>query len=209
MNYGELKETLRNYLYNRRDLQNNIPTLIELAERRIFRTLRAPVNESVFEESNLRDEKIQLPNDYLEAKLVMVDGRPLERRSDIDVMHMRHQNSPTSIPRYFARSGAYLYIWFPNYGQEDGDPGQFTMVYYKDFSGALRNDSDTNEILRIAPELYIYGGMVEAMGFLAHDERVPVWEQYFNMAMAEIAQQASEAELSGSIVAIAGVYGDA
>ena len=44
------------------------------------------------------------------------------------------------------------------------------------FLPALSGTQTTNALLRDAPDLYLFGSLVEAASYLAHDERIPVWE---------------------------------
>ena len=75
-NYGELKEEVRAYLYNRKDLTVNIPQFINFGERRIFRQLRCRANEAqVTGDLTLDNTGFPLPADFLEMKFLLVTGR--------------------------------------------------------------------------------------------------------------------------------------
>lgn len=64
---------------------------------------------------------------------------------------------------------------------------QITVEVHEPLSDAL----PTNTVLTIAPDVYLYGSLVEAAPYLKDDPRVPVWEQRFQQGVAEL-QQARE-----------------
>jgi len=203
MNYGELKESAIAMAYNRRDLEPVIPHYLELAERLIFRVLRVPGNEHVLN-GTTSDGVIPVPEDFVEAKLLMVGGVALERISDVDYTARRQSSMAAGRPKQFARIGDNFYLYPP----PDGERAT-SLIYYRDLSGQLQADSDTNNILRIAPDLYINGLMVYLMAYLVHDERVQLFKQQFSMGLEQINQQAVEAEYAGSPVHVANPYGSA
>jgi hypothetical protein len=41
---------------------------------------------------------------------------------------------------------------------------------------ALSVTQTTNALLRDAPDVYLYGALAESAAYLAHDERIPIWE---------------------------------
>lgn len=203
-NYGQLRDALRRYLYDRKDMEAIIPTLIQLSERRIFRLLRCPSNEAVYNGTYTAAGLI-LPSDYLEAKLIVIDGQQLERISEQDFVRRLEARPAPGKPKRFARLGKLLYAHPP----PDTDDAEISMVYWSDFSGQMTSDNDSNEILRIAPDLYIYGAMIEAMPFLGQDSRAATWNSLFDQAMSQINSQATEAEYAGSTVQVQGAYPEA
>ena len=203
MNFGELKAAAIAMAYNRRDLAPIIPQYLELAERLIFRVLRVPANEFVLN-SDTSDGVVSVPEDFVEAKLLMVGGTALERISDIDYTARRQGMAAPGRPKYFARIGDHFYL-YP--APEKTVP--VSLIYWRDLSGQLSADSDTNTVLRIAPDLYINGLMVYLMAYLVHDERVALFKQQFTMGLEQINQQAIEAEYAGSPVHVANAYGSA
>lgn len=200
--YGDLKIAISQYLYERKDLEAIIPTLVALSERRIYRELRVPATEKVLN-FNTSDDNFLVPNDYLEAKMFLVNGMPLRRISDLEYSQRRAQHPVQSFPSVFARVADSFYMHNP-----PDEQVTISLIYWSDLSGKLAADTDTNEILRIAPDLYVYGAMVEAMPYLAHDSRTETWNYLYNQAIAQINSQAVEAEYSGSGVLVNAVYGD-
>ena len=209
-NYGELKDTVKGYLFNRKDMDFHIPKLVELSERRIYRSLRCPANEKMgyFQIQTSISERthIEIPRDFLECKyftMLYADKLVLlERVSDLEMIRLRGLPYFVAEPEKFARLGRTL-TWYP---KQDIDLLEVQMVYWADYSGQLVEDTDTNEILRIAPDLYVYGALVESEPFLGHDERIPVWNDMFNQALAQINNHAITAEMSGSALDVGTTY---
>ena len=56
---------------------------------------------------------------------------------------------------------------------------------------ALSDALPTNTVLDTAPDVYLYGALVESAPYLKDDERLPVWEQRFLSAISEL-QEARE-----------------
>ena len=204
--YGELKEDVRQYLYNRRDLTAQIPNFISLSERKIFRRLRCPANEKGATFTPTGDDgfpSVDIPGDYLEAKVLTVNDLPLERITDLEFKRRIKEDNAAREPRTFARLLGKFFFWPP-----PDDAYVTDLIYWADFSGTLVEDVDTNDILRIAPDVYVYGALLEAMPFLVKDERIPIWRDFFNEALDELNHQTNEAEYSGSPVAVASAYGE-
>ena len=179
--YGELKTAVGQYLYDRKDLANIIDTFVALSERRIFRLLRCPANEALHLVEDLEINRITLPRDYLECKLMTADDRQMGRISDQEYLLRSHSQGAESEPQAFARIGSELLLWPP-----PAEPVTVKLVYWQDLSGQLVSDSDTNDILRIAPDLYVYGALLEAMPYLAQDERTETWNSLFDQALAQV-----------------------
>ena len=201
MNYGELKDAIKSYLYDRTDLAGIIPTFIDLAERKMFRVLRVPANEKIATYSEHVDPSILLPTDFLEAKLLVVDGVPVKRISDLQYLKSTAARSASGVPREFARIGAKLHL-FP----VPGDTSEISLVYWADLSGQLVADTDTHEILRIAPDAYLHGALMEASSYLGQDSRIGTWSALYQSAMSELQSQAQEAEYAGSVLSVSNVY---
>ena len=202
-NFGELITTVEEMLYDRKDLKAVIPKFVRLAEQRIYRVLRVPANEVIWRVEEQATDRVTIPFDFLEAKVVVYDGRPLTRISDAQYLAWASASDAQGLTKHFCRIGKELVLWRP-----PDKTAVFSMVYWQDLSGQLINDTDTNDILRIAPDLYVYGALLEAMPYLAQDERMAVWDNLYNQAMAQINTQAAEAEYAGSTVSVSPAYSD-
>ncbi len=219
--YQDLQDAIRDWL-NRTDLVNRIPTFIYLAERKIFRRYRNPNNEKTIT-YDMRvtpgpspqiplSDQFELPGDYLETLTLQANGQPMVRKSLTEIQ--QRVNAQTSQfagtiqgnPELFARTRRNVQMWpFPV-----GDT-LLTLIYYCDLSGNLEMPDDTNDVLRTAPDLYIYGSLMQAQPFLkpTDDEwqLLPTWKALYDDAFSLIEYQRDEDERSGSNVTINSAFG--
>jgi hypothetical protein len=59
----------------------------------------------------------------------------------------------------------------------------FEILYYE-LPPLLDESVQTNWITEYAPQLLLYGTLVEATPFLKNDERIPVWQSMYDRAAA-------------------------
>jgi hypothetical protein len=202
-NFGELKSSIESWL-ERTDLNSRVSDFISLAERRIFRTLRCPANETKRTFTSYDGEVgLCIPDDFLELKNLTWDGCPLERISDQrylalscgpDIRTDNGNVQPAGRPRFFARYACKFVVW--PWPPED-NTGIIQLNYWQDQSGMLVADEDTTPILTIAPGAYLYGALVEAEAFIMNDSRIPLWESRFQDTIESLQILADDSELSG------------
>ncbi|QFT55579.1 hypothetical protein [Microbulbifer sp. THAF38] len=198
-NYGELKTAVAEWV-NREDddeILARVPDFIRMAEARIYRELRCPANEAtVASDSYSTSAGAPLPADYLEMRSVRWDGIVLDRISDRD----NRQYLAGETPRYFARRGSYLRLY-----PTPSSAGELELNYWQDQSG-LSADSDTCNVLAVAPDLYLYASLIEAEPFLENEARLPLWQHKYQQALEQIQDMAERDELSGGVMAVRSAY---
>lgn len=195
MNYLELRDTVRDYLYNRQDLTAaQINSFIRTGEKKIFRLLRCDLNRTTASQA-LTDvaTTITLPDDFAEVVSVAIDGAPCTVLSDLEILHRLESETATGQPTHFARIGTEIVLW-----PAPGDAYTASLRYYQNLSGALVGDVDTNAVLTDAEDLYIYAAMVEAMPFLAKDERSSLWASYLATGIEMLNSEDTKTQYSGS-----------
>lgn len=204
VNYGELKEEVRSYLYNRKDLTLRIPQFITFGENTIFRRLRCRANEARFvTDLGLDKTGFPLPDDFIEMKFLLVDGKPMERRSDIDYLARLNVDNAPGLPSWFARVLDEIKVW-----READSDYAVEMIYWQDQAGDMTQDADSTPVLLFAPDLYLYAALIEAMPFLVKDERIGTWQNMFEQGLAQVDNQTQEAEYAGSNVSVSSPYTD-
>ncbi len=202
--YGSLKEEVKLYLYNRKDMDARIPSFISLAEKKIFRQLRCRFNETeVSGDLGSDPNGFPLPVDFLEMKFLTVNGKPMQRRSEIDYLSRINVDNAAGEPSWFARILNNIKLW----RSADSDY-EFRFVYWETQEGDMVLDADTTPVLGFAPDLYLYAALIEAMPFIVKDERLTTWQAMFSQAMDEINHQTIEGEYAGSNVSVSSVYSD-
>lgn len=195
--YDGLKLSVADWL-NREDLSSVIPDLIELAENRIFHELRAPINEKTADLTLGADGYTTIPNDYLEVKDLFWNYTPLTRIS-LTALHSYIARSGQP-PEFFAREQSKFLV-FPVPTVQAADT--LRMIYY--FTPEhLSSTVTTNSIFQTAPELYLYGTLVEAANYLGSDGSR--WEGAYQSAMGRTLQHAKTSEYAGATTQVQSGY---
>lgn len=141
--YDDLINDVRTFL-NRKDLEEQIPRFIMLAESDLFRRLRATCNELLVTYDEVSSGypiigAIRLPDSCIELKSVIVDGAPLQFVSDAEYFRRLANEPPQSRdplagedPSYWISTDAEYPSWLlPLEGQVlagTGKPEVFTRI---------------------------------------------------------------------------------
>jgi len=205
--YGTLKASIASWL-NRTDLGEQIPQFIALAERRLYRTLRSPANEAQFYYQLYEPtDTFVIPPRYLEAKAFVYNDKALERISAWDYDNRREEYPALQgVPRYFTRSLDLLKIWPAPAGGTTARLG-----FYADLSGLGTNasiteaggdqDTDTNNVLMVSPDLYLFGALMMAGTYLGtQPEDRTQWQELYRSAYHEVSEMGKTEDMSGSLI---------
>lgn len=192
-NFTELKASIASWLH-RSDLTGQIPDFIALAEESISRDLAAcPVMWATSGLIALGQgaNSVSLPADTLGLNWAKVVS-PVEGVLDIappgaTVRASDADTSQSGRPRVVAIAGS---------GGSDGAPTAtiwpkadqaYTLQFgYRAALPALSDGAPVNFILKRAPSLYLYGSLLAASPYMAQDERIPVWESRYRIAVESI-----------------------
>lgn len=174
--FAELKTAIGDWL-DRDDLSARSADFIMLAEKRLNRLLEDPEMEQI-STATASGDTTALPSDF--GSMVSISdgvGRPLTAMGSVEFAGI--DRTISGEPRY--------------YTIEDGSitfaPGNATaairMVYRRTIP-ALSDSNTTNWLLTRAPDLYLYGALVQASAFLAEDDRAGLWKSAFDEAISEL-----------------------
>jgi hypothetical protein len=75
------------------------------------------------------------------------------------------------------------------------------MLFYQTFQ-ALSDSNPTNWVITNAPDVYLYGALLEAEPFLMNDARVQLWATAFRQSIADIQEQDNKDRHSGSALRV-------
>jgi hypothetical protein len=174
--YVELQAAAANWLA-RDDLTLRIPDFITLAEAKFNRVLLHPRMETrttlTVNTLAADPEFLDLPTDFQTMRYVRLPdetGRPrLQFMSQTQIDDYRYsRDNVTGTPVFFSIVGDQIELApTPN---EDMD----VEVLYRANIPALA-DNSTNWLLTLAPDLYLYGTLLEAAPYIQNDERLSVW----------------------------------
>jgi hypothetical protein len=193
MTFTTLKQDVQRYLERGSTLASDpivfeqIPRLINLAERRIARELKIQGFINVVTTSIL-------PNSSVIPK-------PDRWRDTVSVFIGTGVNGDTRQPLY-TRSYDYLRSYWPD-ATQTGQPVFYAdydynhwlvaptadieypveILYYQ-LPALLDEEAQTNWLTENAPEVLLYGTLLEATPFLKNDERIPVWQNMYDRSAA-------------------------
>lgn len=193
MTFTSLQSDIRNYLERGGAtdpiVYEQIPRLITLAERRIARELKIQGFQRVV-------------NTTMQSG-VAVYPKPDRWRDTISVNIGTGANNNTHTP-VFARSYEYIRQYWPNETQTDQplfyadynynfwifgptpDADYPMEVLYYELPPLLDEVTQTNWLSEYAPNLLLYGSLVEATPFVKDDQRVQLWQSYYDRSLAAL-----------------------
>ena len=179
--YAELKTSVGDWL-NRSDLTTAIPDFISLAEAQIERNLRTRqmVSRST---ATIDTEYAAVPADFLETKSFKLNTNPVtplqfETIDSMDTLSVVYSSSGK--PRFFSVvGGQFRFIPVP----DSSYTGELT--YYAKLS-KLSTSNTTNWLLTAAPDVYLYGALMQAAPYLQDDARITTWASLYKAGLEEL-----------------------
>lgn len=194
MNKGEIRAHFK-ALLNRTDCSDALAdTFINQSIARAQRVLRIPPMEKT-QTYNLTasTSTLIIPADFLEIIDMYYANTNLSRVPLSKYVEMS-QPGENGTPKYFTREGENIKIYpYPT-------SGSISMNYYGQFA-EMTSDTDENDLAIIASDLITYGALGYASDYFL-DERGPLFEQKYTQFLAELQEQANDAEVSGTVQAM-------
>ncbi len=174
--YTDLVTELEAYL-DRADYTARIPTFIKLTEVRLNRLLDDPDME-VRATATATSQYTALPADFKRMVGVSTgNDYALEQVTGSGITSFNQLN--TGIPRQYAIvDGSITFA-------PVSSNASITMLYVRSIP-ALTAASPTNWLLDRAPDLYLYGALIQASIYGWFDERVPGFKALFDEAIDEM-----------------------
>ena len=180
--FSGLKTTIADYL-NRDDLTSIIPSFITLAEAKFNRKLR--VRQMVKRATAAIDTQyFAFPTDWLQAKQFILNTNPITYLEYVTNFQGDELRATTVIavgkPQYYSFVGSQIEV-IPT--PDTSYTGELT--YYGKIP-ALSDSNTSNWLLAYAPDLYLYGALLEASPYLKDDERLAVWGNLYISSIGDI-----------------------
>lgn len=174
--YSEIVTELEAYLH-RTDMTARIPTFVALTEARLNRLLDDPEME-VRATATGTGQYTTLPADFKRMVGVSVGNYgPIEQVSGSTITG--YDQTVTGVPRQYAIADGAI-----TFAPIDA-AANITMLYIRRIP-ALTAAAPTNWLLSLAPDLYLYGALMQASMFGWDDDRVPGFKALFDEAIAEM-----------------------
>jgi hypothetical protein len=186
--YTELQSAVSNWLGGRTDLTSRIPEFITLCEAKLNRTLFVPQMETrsttTCDTSDDEPEFISLPTDFQtmrRVRLSSVTGKPrLNFMSQTQLDDYRYStDNVADQPVYFTIIGDEMEL-----APTPNENYTLEMVYRKNIPALASNS--TNWLLTFAPDIYLYGMLLESAPYIKEDERIAVWATGFGTAIDQL-----------------------
>lgn len=193
MTFETLKDDVRRYLERGATYASDpvvyeqIPRLINLAERRISRELKIQGFITVVSDTMTVGQSVYPKPDRWRDTISMNigTGPSLANRTSLytrDYEYCRSywpNESQTDTPQFYADYNYDNWLIVPTPDQEY----PFEVLYYE-LPPLLDDTIQTNWLTEYAPQLLLYGTLLEATPFLKNDERIATWQQYYDRAAA-------------------------
>lgn len=186
--YGDLIAAGTEWLARDQDtfFVNRLPDFITLSEAKFNRELFVRQMEvrstTEVDISSAEPEFISLPSDFQSMRrirLSSVSGKPrLEFKSGAQMDDYRFASGDSADqPRYFTVLGSELEL------APTPDQNYTIEMVYRANLPPLNVDNASNWLLEQAPDLYLYGMLLEAMPYIQKDERIQTWLLGFTTAL--------------------------
>ncbi len=191
MTFTTLKEDVQRYLERGSSYASDpvvfeqIPRLINLAERRIARELKVQgfihvvngtmaVGQSVYDKPDRWRDTISI---NFGTGPTLSKRTPLFTRSYEYCRAYWPDESETSQPLFYSDYDYDHWLFTPT--PDAAYP--FEILYYE-LPPLLDDATQTNWLTEYAPQLLLYGTLLEATPFLKNDERITTWQNYYDRA---------------------------
>ena len=190
VDYASLQSAVIEYLARDQDatLISRIPTFIQLAEAKFNRQLFVRQMEqratAVANLASSEPEFISLPADFQSMRRVRISsvgGKPcLSFKSGTQLDEYRFGISNVAgQPRYFTVFGDEIEL-----APTPDAAYTVEMVYRRKIPPLAANDQ--NWLLMLAPDLYLYGALLESAPYIKEDVRIQTWGLGFSSALNEL-----------------------
>lgn len=173
--YSDMVSAVGDWL-DRGDLAARIPDFLRLTEARLNRLLDDPDME-VSTTLTAAGDYTALPADFGEMVSISSGYGPLSAVGPVEFAGFDH--TVTGDPRVYSIVDQTIAFAPAN------ATASIALVYRRTIP-ALTAGNTSNWLLVRAPDIYLYGALVQASAFLAEDDRVGLWKAAFDEAIQEL-----------------------
>ena len=193
MTFTSLQSDIRNYLERGGAtdpiVYDQIPRLITLAERRIARELKIQGFQNVVTMTMQSGVAVYAKpdrwRDTVSVNIGTGSGNNTRKfifsRSYEYLREYWPNEAQTAEPKFYADYNYNYWIFGPT-----PDAAYPVEILYYELPPLLDNTNQTNWLSEYAPNLLLYGSLVEATPFVKDDQRVQLWQSYYDRALAAL-----------------------
>jgi hypothetical protein len=195
--YSTLQTAVADWLA-KSNLTTFIPSFIQNWEEKFY---RQPKNFGSWMEQSLNStiasSVIAVPTGYLNLKYTYVNGSPSSRLDRVSLNQLYGtypRGGDTGLPVWIARDTTNFV-----FGPAPDSDYTIKGVYWAKptLLRSFASDAAAHWIIMNAPDLPLYGALIEAMPFLQNDKRLPVWQGFYDTALQNYRDLFREEETSG------------
>lgn len=191
VDYPSLQAAIVEYLARDQDtvLTARVPSFVQLFEAKINRSLFVRQMESrvtaLTDPTQAEPEYIALPADFQSMRRIRLtagaNGIPfLEFKSNQQMDEYKWQNANISAqPLFFTIFGNEIEL-----GPSPDAVYTVEMIYRQNIPPLVSNNA--NWLLTLAPDLYLYGALMESAPYIKEDARLQTWGALFASALADL-----------------------
>ncbi len=198
-NYSELKVAVANWM-DRDDLNERIPEFIALAEARYNRLLRIRAMESKQTAETVPGQRsLALPSRFLQMRNLQINTSPVTPMQYVTPEiydRLYGGGSGSGTPNFYTIIANELQL-----GPQPSSVQEIEMLFYEKFE-PLSDSATTNWMITNAPDVYLYGSLLEAEPFIMNDGRITLWQNQFNLAINAIQDADERDRHSGSALRV-------
>jgi len=204
--YTELKDAIADWL-DRSDLTNRIPDFIALAEARLNRELRIrPMEVRSTMTTTVGQRYFNLPGGYLQMRNFQINTNPITPLEYItpEMLDRLYGSNTTGKPRAYSLIGDEIQL-----APIPDSEYTIEMAFYEKFTPLGDGTSGTvtsNWLTKNAPDVILYGALIEAEPFIKNDERIQLWLTAYKEAIDKIQKADDRDRHSGSQMRVRNVY---
>jgi hypothetical protein len=182
--YSDLTAAVAAYLA-RDDLTSQIPTFVQLTEAKLNRELMVRQMDSrataLVNMLSAEPEFISLPLDFQSMRRIRngtTQGKPsINYLSPVQLDEIRYSGANIAgKPNYFTIFGSEMELY------PTPDAVYTLEMIYRATIPPLASNA-TNWLLTLAPDIYLYGALLEAAPYIKEDARIQVWGAGFSTAV--------------------------
>lgn len=195
--YTSLLTAISDYMA-RSDLTTFLPNFVQNMEERFY---RQPLNWGPWMEtaySTAMSAGVSaVPTGFLAWKVVYLSSTPARRLRPIGLAQLHDEyprNGSTGIPSLIARNGANF-----EYGPKPSSDFTVAGSYYAKptLLRSFASDAAAHYLIVNAPDLLLYGALMEGSAFIKEDNRVPMWAEAYRQARQDYADLQKATNISG------------
>ena len=201
--YSELNTAVANWL-DRDDLTDRIPEFIALCEARFNRLLRIRAMEYKQTASTVAGQRnLALPTGFIQMRNLQMNASPIVPMQYVtpEIYDRLYGSTSTGTPEMYTIIADEIQL-----GPIPASVQTIEMLFYKKFD-ALTAAATTNWMIINAPDVYLYGCLLEAEPFIMNDPRVQLWAAGFKQAITDMQEQDNRDRHSGSALRVMNTSG--